>query len=159
MLVALQCKVFFSTFPKERLPVVGFLVEETLVFVILAPYRPPIGQCQVNVYWSIVQQCSAHNDRLRCFSRSCDPLVMRLRYSVVIIKTTGLNKISQFDLFEIPCCSCCQVASVVSDSVRPHRWQPTRLPRPWDSPGKNTGVGCHFLLQCMKVKVKSFSRV
>ena len=34
----------------------------------------------------------------------------------------------------------------------PHRQQPTRLPRPWDSPGKNTGVGCHFLLQCMKVK-------
>ena len=42
--------------------------------------------------------------------------------------------------------------SVVSDSVRPQRWQPTRLPCPWDSPGKNTGVGCHFLLQCMKVK-------
>ena len=40
--------------------------------------------------------------------------------------------------------------SVVSDSVRPHRWQPTRLPRPWDSPGKNIGVGCHFLLQCVK---------
>ena len=40
----------------------------------------------------------------------------------------------------------------MSTSVRPHRWQPTRLPRPWDSPGKNTGVGCHFLLQCMKVK-------
>ena len=38
------------------------------------------------------------------------------------------------------------------DSVRPHRWQPTRLPHLWDSPGKNTGVGCHFLLQCMKVK-------
>ena len=38
------------------------------------------------------------------------------------------------------------------DSMRPHRWQPTRLPRPWDSPGKNTGVGCHFLLQHMKVK-------
>ena len=36
--------------------------------------------------------------------------------------------------------------------MRPHRWQPTRLPRPWDSPGKNTGVGCHFLLHCMKVK-------
>ena len=34
----------------------------------------------------------------------------------------------------------------------PHRRQPTRLPRPWDSPGKNTGVGCHFLLQCMKVR-------
>ena len=41
---------------------------------------------------------------------------------------------------------------IVSDSMRPHRWQPTRLRRPWDSPGKNTGVGCHFLLQCMKVK-------
>ena len=40
----------------------------------------------------------------------------------------------------------------MSDSVRPHRRQPTRLPRPWDSPGKNTGVGCHFLLQCVKVK-------
>ena len=46
-------------------------------------------------------------------------------------------------------------ASVVSESVRPHRWQPTRLRRPWDSPGKNTGVGCHFLLQCMKVKSES----
>ena len=43
----------------------------------------------------------------------------------------------------------------MSDSVRHHRWQPTRLPRPWDSPGKNTGVGCHFLLQCMKVKSES----
>ena len=36
--------------------------------------------------------------------------------------------------------------------MQPHRWKPTRLPRPWDSPGKNTGVGCHFLLQCRKVK-------
>ena len=48
-------------------------------------------------------------------------------------------------------CCCCCVASVVSSSVRPRRRQPARLPRPWDSPGKNTGVGCHFLLQCMKV--------
>ena len=40
----------------------------------------------------------------------------------------------------------------MSDSVRPHRQQPTRLCCPCDSPGKNTGVGCHFLLQCMKVK-------
>ena len=45
----------------------------------------------------------------------------------------------------------------MSDSVRPQRRQPTRLPRPWDSPGKNTGAGCHFLLQ--HVKVKSLSRV
>ena len=41
----------------------------------------------------------------------------------------------------------------------PHRRQPTRLCRPWDSPGKNTGVGCHFLLQCIKVKVKMLSCV
>ena len=54
----------------------------------------------------------------------------------------------------IPCCCCC-VTSGVSDSVRPHRHQPTRLPHAWDSPGKNTGVGCHFLLQCMKVKSES----
>ena len=39
--------------------------------------------------------------------------------------------------------------------MQPHRWQPIRLPRPWDSSGKNTGVGCHFLLQCMKVKSES----
>ena len=43
----------------------------------------------------------------------------------------------------------------MSDSVQPHRRQPTRLPHPWDYPGKNTGVGCHFLLQCMKVKSES----
>ena len=54
----------------------------------------------------------------------------------------------------LSCCCCC-VASVVSDSVRPQRRQPTRLPHPWDSPGKNTGVGFHFLLQCMKVKSES----
>ena len=39
--------------------------------------------------------------------------------------------------------------------VQPHRRQPTRLPRPWDSPGKNTGVGCHFLLQWVKEKSES----
>ena len=43
----------------------------------------------------------------------------------------------------------------MSDSLRPQRRQPTRLPCPWDSPGKNTWVGCHFLLQCMKVKSES----
>ena len=43
----------------------------------------------------------------------------------------------------------------MSDSVQPHRRKPTRLPCPWDSPGKNTGVGCHFLLQCMKMKSES----
>ena len=43
----------------------------------------------------------------------------------------------------------------MSNSVRPHRWQPNRLPHPWDSPGKDTGVGFHLLLQCMKVKNES----
>ena len=46
-------------------------------------------------------------------------------------------------------------SSVVSDSVQPHRLQPTSLPHPWDSPGKNTGVGYHFLPQSMKVKSES----
>ena len=55
---------------------------------------------------------------------------------------------------ELSCC-CCSVASLVSDSVRPHRRQPMRLPGPWDSPGKNIGVSCHFLLQRMKVKSES----
>ena len=49
-------------------------------------------------------------------------------------------------------CCCCKVAS---DSVRPHRQQPSRLPCPWDSPGKNTGVGSQFLLQFMKMKSES----
>ena len=43
----------------------------------------------------------------------------------------------------------------MSDAVRLHRRQPTRLPHPWDSLGKNNGVGCHFLLQCMKVQSES----
>ena len=58
-------------------------------------------------------------------------------------------------ILKVHCCCCCCVALVMSDSVLPHRRQPTRLPSPWDSPGKNTGVGCHFLLQCMKVKSES----
>ena len=59
------------------------------------------------------------------------------------------------DYWYILCCCWCCVTSVVSDSVWPQRWQPTRLPHPWDSPGKNAGVGCHCLLQYMKVKSES----
>ena len=52
--------------------------------------------------------------------------------------------------------ACCVPSrSVVSDSLPPHGLQPARLPRPWGPPGKNTGVGCHFLLQCLKVKIQS----
>ena len=52
-------------------------------------------------------------------------------------------------------CCCCLVASVMPDSVQPPGLQSSRLLRLWDSPGKNTGVGCHFHLQCMKVKSQS----
>ena len=69
--------------------------------------------------------------------------------------STGILSIQLFLCSSCCCCCCCWVASVVSDSVPPHRRQPTRLPRPWDSPGKNTGVGCHILLQYMKVKSES----
>ena len=72
-------------------------------------------------------------------------------YLMIKVATAEIPGVCEF----IESCCCCCVASVVSDSVRPHRWQPNRLPRPWDSPGKNTGVGCHFLLQCMKVKSES----
>ena len=76
-------------------------------------------------------------------------------------QNTGASAWNSWGLFEVYecwlllCCCCCWVASVVSDPVWPHRRQPPRLPRPWDSPGRNTGVGCHFLLQCMKRKSES----
>ena len=69
--------------------------------------------------------------------------------------STGKNpqlRASSGKVFFLSPAAAAAVASVVSDSVRPQRRQRTRLPRPWDSPGKNTGVGCHFLLQCVKVK-------
>ena len=46
-------------------------------------------------------------------------------------------------------------ATASCPTLRPHRWQPTRFPHSWDSPGMNTGVGCHFLLHCMKVESES----
>ena len=58
-------------------------------------------------------------------------------------------------VIHVGCCCCCQVASVMSDSVRPQRRQPIRLPDPGILQAKNTGVGCHFLLQCMKMKSES----
>ena len=71
-------------------------------------------------------------------------------FSVHILLKPNLENFEHY--FASVCCCCCKVASVVSNSMQPHRRQPTRLLHPWDSPGKNTGVGCHFLLQCMKVK-------
>ena len=61
---------------------------------------------------------------------------------------TNSMDVSLSELWELvmdrEACCCCYITSVVSDSVQPHRWQPTRLPHPWDSVGKNTGVGCHL---------------
>ena len=59
----------------------------------------------------------------------------------------------QVDSLPLNCCCCCCFSRVRLCVT--HRRQPTRLPRPWDSPDKNTGVGCHFLLQGMKVKRQS----
>ena len=69
-----------------------------------------------------------------------------------LLTIIGLIEIRLFRNDQGPAAAAAAVTSVVSDSVWPHIRQPTRLPWPWDSPGKNTGVGYHFLLQCMKVK-------
>ena len=76
----------------------------------------------------------------------------RIKNNLMNLQEKGLSYLSPEALC---CCCCCQVSSVVSDSLRPHGLQPIRLLCPWDSPGKNNGVGCHFLLQCMKVKSQS----
>ena len=76
-----------------------------------------------------------------------------INYSLVFLPSRWFPW--QFPLMNL--CSAAAAAKSLQSclTVRPHRWQPTRLPGPWDSPGKNTGVGCHFLLQCMKVKSES----
>ena len=60
-------------------------------------------------------------------------------------------------LFTLPAAPAAKSLQSCPTLCDPIDWtmQPARLPRPWDSPGKNTGVGCHFLLQCMKVKSES----
>ena len=61
---------------------------------------------------------------------------------------------SSIRLLRLSCVSHVRLCATLTLTLT-HRWQSTRLPRLWDSPGKNTGVGCHFLLQCMKVKSES----
>ena len=89
------------------------------------------------------------------FSRGSSPPRDRAQVSHIAGRRFNLYTTRETQCHCCCCCCCCQVASVVSDPVRPHRRQSTRLLHPWDSPGKNTGVGCHFLLQCMKVKSES----
>ena len=67
----------------------------------------------------------------------------------------GPNPRGLLSLFPLPAAAAAAKSIQLCPTLRPHRRQPTRLPCPWDSPGKNTGVGCHFLLQCMKVKSES----
>ena len=82
-------------------------------------------------------------------------IIANLIREVSICLFSGINYKIWILGFALCCCRCCYVASVVFDSVRPHGRQPTRLPCPWDSPGKNSREGCHFLLQCVKVKLLS----
>ena len=118
-----------------------------------SPSHPPgSSQCTSpeHLYWRFIShmiiymfQCyspkSSHPRPLPQSPKDCSIhlcLFCCLTYRVIV--TIFLNSMYMH---------CWQVASVMSDSVQPHRRQPTRLHRPWDSPGKNTGVGCHCLLQ------------
>ena len=97
--------------------------------------------------WNIWPQCILYKKHLRCWLQIPFP-------SIYPRTTVSEARWLEYTFFKKNCC-CIWVISVVSDSVRPHRQQPNRLPCPRDSPGKNTGVGCHFLLQCTKVKSES----
>ena len=107
------------------------------------PMRETLIETQKSVFCNLItevtSQYSCHI--LLVKSKSLDPPTLKER---------GLHKGANSSLLLL-----LLTRSVVSDSVQPHRWQPTRLLCPWDSPGKNTGVGCHCLLQCMKVKSES----
>ena len=85
--------------------------------------------------------------KMRCTCKIINWNVWIAYYSFNLCILFHLLKFSVFSSVEFS-------HSVVSDSVPPHGLQPTRLLCPWDSPGKNTGVDCHFLLQCMKVKIE-----
>ena len=86
------------------------------------------------------------------WDKNTNPIISRQDYHLTeLLSKQPTNKISAQISPYLSLLSC----SIMSDSVRPHRQQPTRLPRPWDSSGKNTGVACHFLLQFMKVKSES----
>ena len=78
---------------------------------------------------------------------------------LVLESVVGLHRTSQFQLLQHQWLGHAAAAAAKSlqscPTLRHHRQQPTKLLCPWDSPGKNTGVGCHFLLQCMKVKSES----
>ena len=100
-------------------------------------------QCmKVKCESEISQSCPTLSDRMDCsLPGSSVPGIFQAR----VLEWGAIA----FSLLSLCCCCCCYVASVVSDSVRSHSRKPTRLPNPWDSPGKNTVVGYHFLLQLL----------
>ena len=104
--------------------------------------------CQRLKFKGYINKCLAHI--CACFTAIYTASLLTLQYLKYIAyqeNTETRNKMHRTNDYA--------AALVVSNSVWLHRWQSARLPRPWDSPGKNTGVGCHFLLQCMKVKSES----
>ena len=103
----------------------------------------------------VKQVKNKYNIRVRSQSSCLNSWFFPLNYKLEEDRSTSVLFIVKSPTPSTELDMCCWVASVVSNSVRTHRRQPTRLPRPWDSPGKNTGVGCHFLLQFMKVKSES----
>ena len=102
--------------------------------------------------WTRLRDCHTHT-HTHTHTHSCFTMLCYFQLYSTVIQTYICTYVSIYSFsysFLL-----CQVTSVMSDSVGPRRWQPTRLPHPWDSPGKKTGVGCHFLLQCMIVKSES----
>ena len=107
----------------------------------------------ISIQNKVYQRChSLHQMIVECFDKDVEWREHIFLMAVWISAITSENVSALWTSWLCTFCCCCWVASVMSDSVWPHRWQPTRLLRPWDSPGKNTGVGCYFLLQYMKVK-------
>ena len=121
---------------------ISFLIRVTIVLLVPQPEH---------------SSCFQDKTRQSCLISSMDLGPPRKRgtllLSVVALLMVFIKRRCALQMLQSYCY--CKVASIVSNSVRPHRRQPTRLPHPWDSPGKNTGVGCHVLLQCMKRKSES----
>ena len=88
---------------------------------------------------------------------ACDIIefLSRILISKIQFKKYSLSSLFMNSVFANLSTQSLLLLLLLCPTVSPHRWQPTRLPCPWDSPGKSNGVGCHFLLQCMKVKSES----
>ena len=116
----------------------------------------------LRVSWHHGQHSNIHSLQPSLATWSCPGLVT-YDGKITSVAITCINYLLYFSnhlnlLIIIHVLRDCPAAAAAAKSLQscptlwPHRRQPTRLPHPWDSPGKNTGVGCHFLLQCMKVK-------